>query len=93
MDRLFHCTDMNTGSIKQMEDIVDNRVATIQEESASATWRHVPSQSNPADLISRGVEPATQEHPHYGGRNHSGLHRSHPVGLQQRSILPQNPWK
>ena len=23
------------------------------------TWRHVPSQSNPADLISRGIEPTT----------------------------------
>jgi hypothetical protein len=34
-------------------------VAIIQEETASATWRHVPSQSNPADLISKGFEPAT----------------------------------
>jgi hypothetical protein len=38
---------------------VDNRVAIIQEETASATWRHVPTQSNPADLISREVEPTT----------------------------------
>jgi hypothetical protein len=30
----------------------------IQEETPSAIWRHVPSQSNP-DLISRGVEPTT----------------------------------
>jgi hypothetical protein len=34
-------------------------VAIIQEETALATWRHVPSQSNPTDLISKGVEPAT----------------------------------
>jgi hypothetical protein len=38
---------------------VGNRVATIQEETASASWRHVPSQSNPYDLVSRGVEPTT----------------------------------
>jgi len=38
---------------------VGNRVALIQEETAAATWRHVPSQSNLADLISRGIEPAT----------------------------------
>jgi hypothetical protein len=38
---------------------VDNRVAIIQEETASATWIHVPTQSNPADLISRGVELMT----------------------------------
>ena len=35
---------------------VGNRVAIIQEERDSATWRHVPSQSNPADLISRVVK-------------------------------------
>ena len=71
---------------------VGNRVATIQEESASATWRHVPSQSNPADLIPKRVEPATQQHPHYGGRDHNGLHRSHSAGLQRRSILLQKFW-
>jgi len=38
---------------------VGNRVATIQEETASASWRHMRSQSNPADLVSRGVEPTT----------------------------------
>jgi len=38
---------------------VGNRVALIQEETASASWRHVPSQSNPADLISGGIEPTT----------------------------------
>ena len=38
---------------------VGNRVATIQEETASATWRHVPTQSNLADLISRGIDPTT----------------------------------
>jgi hypothetical protein len=32
---------------------------TIHEETASATWRHVPTQSNPADLISRGFEVST----------------------------------
>ena len=38
---------------------VSNRVAIIQEETPSAIWRHLPSQSNPADLISRGIEPTT----------------------------------
>jgi hypothetical protein len=35
-----------------------NRVTIIQEETSSAIWRHVPSQSNPADLISKGIEPS-----------------------------------
>ena len=38
---------------------VGNRVATIQEETSKAILRHVPSQSNPADLISRGIETST----------------------------------
>jgi len=44
---------------RRWKTFVGNRVAIIQEEIASAPRRHVPSQSNPADLISRGVEPAT----------------------------------
>jgi len=38
---------------------VGNRVATIQEETASASWTHLPSQSITADLVSSGVESTT----------------------------------
>ena len=47
------------GSPNKWKTFVGNRVAFIQEETAVATWRHVSSQSNPADLISRGIEPTT----------------------------------
>jgi hypothetical protein len=30
---------------------VGNSIATIQEDTSSATWRHVPSQFNAVDLI------------------------------------------
>jgi len=30
---------------------VGNRIATIQEDTSSATWKHVPSQFNAVDLI------------------------------------------
>ena len=53
---------------------VGNRVTIIQEETSSVVWKHVPSQSNPADLISKGIEPSTL--PHHGGRDHTGHHRS-----------------
>jgi len=47
------------GPPNKWKTFVDNRVALIQEERASASWRHVPSQSNPVDFISRGIEPTT----------------------------------
>ena len=47
------------GLPNKWKTFVGNRVAIIQKETASASWRHVPSQSNPADLISRGTEPLT----------------------------------
>jgi len=47
------------GPPNKWKTFVGNRVALIQEETASASWRHVPSQSNPANLISRGIEPTT----------------------------------
>jgi len=47
------------GPPNKWKTFVGNRIAFIQEEPAAATWRHVPLQSNPADLISRGIEPIT----------------------------------
>ena len=42
---------------------VANRVARILRKAEAATWRHVASEDNPADLASRGV---TAETPHDG---------------------------
>ena len=46
---------------------------------------------NPILLISsqRESNQHLNQHPHYGGRDHNGLQRSHLVGLQWRSTLPQ----
>ena len=44
------------GPSTKWKTFVGNRVAMIQENTAAVTWRHVPTNSNPADLISRGIE-------------------------------------
>ncbi|KAF2891331.1 hypothetical protein ILUMI_14842 [Ignelater luminosus] len=38
-----------------LKTFVANRVGEIQEMTEHATWKHVPTNSNPADLLSRGV--------------------------------------
>ncbi|GFT15328.1 integrase catalytic domain-containing protein [Trichonephila clavipes] len=40
-----------------LKTFVQNRVAKIQELYPNQLWRHVSSDQNPADLVSRGVDP------------------------------------
>ncbi|XP_074041972.1 uncharacterized protein [Leptinotarsa decemlineata] len=43
--------------VNLLQVFVANRVAAIQELSDSANWRHVPTEDNPADHVSRGIVP------------------------------------
>lgn len=47
------------GDPSQWKPFVANRVSDVQQNTKLGTWRHVPTDQNPADLISRGV-PADQ---------------------------------
>lgn len=40
----------------KLQPFVRNRVAEILEKTSTCTWRHVPTNKNPADYISRGVD-------------------------------------
>ncbi|XP_015127110.1 uncharacterized protein LOC107048458 [Diachasma alloeum] len=48
---------VNTPSY-QLKTFVANRVADIQTKTQVSTWRHVRSEDNPADAISRGQSPS-----------------------------------
>lgn len=43
-------------SPNKLHTFVRNRVGDILESTSTGTWRHVPTDSNPADYISRGVD-------------------------------------
>lgn len=40
-----------------LSPFVGNRVSEIQDSTANAHWKHVPTKSNPADIVSRGSTP------------------------------------
>ncbi|XP_055542991.1 uncharacterized protein LOC129728568 [Wyeomyia smithii] len=43
--------------LNQLQQYVRNRIALIQEQTSEHRWKHVRSQQNPADIISRGQLP------------------------------------
>ena len=45
----------------QLKAFVANRVAKVVEGSEGATWSHVPTKENPADIGSRGLRPTDTE--------------------------------
>ncbi|XP_055944365.1 uncharacterized protein LOC129975327 [Argiope bruennichi] len=46
---------------RDLKTFVANRVATIQESTEMNQWHHVPSEQNPADVISRGLDPTRMQ--------------------------------
>lgn len=41
----------------QWKTFLGNRVSDIQERTDKNKWRHVRTEMNPADIISRGINP------------------------------------
>ncbi|KAG7307061.1 hypothetical protein JYU34_007195 [Plutella xylostella] len=67
IDRHVYWTDSSVvlgwlKSNKKAKTFVANRVCAILELTDASSWRHVPTSENPADLVSRGVDPQ-----HVGG--------------------------
>lgn len=40
----------------KLQPFVRNRVAEVLDKAGHCTWRHIPTDKNPADLLSRGVD-------------------------------------
>lgn len=55
--RLDYRFGMVTNTTKRIKTICRQRVSEIQKTTDSFEWKHVPTLDNPADIISRGLEP------------------------------------
>jgi len=69
-----------------------HNVDMIQEETSSAIWRYVPTQSNLTDFIQEELSQQCYQHPHHAERDHTGHYRSHQASLQRSSAL-LDTWK
>ncbi|KAF8785439.1 hypothetical protein HNY73_010974 [Argiope bruennichi] len=47
--------------VTRLKTFVANRVAIIQETTELNQWHHVPSEQNPVDVISRGLDPTRMQ--------------------------------
>lgn len=63
IDRIYYWTDSTivlcwiNSDASTLKTFVSNRISQIQSLTDSRNWRHVPTDSNPADIISRGINP------------------------------------
>ncbi|GFW62662.1 DUF5641 domain-containing protein [Trichonephila clavipes] len=48
--------------LAQLKTFVRNRVSIIQELTESDFWKHVNSENNPSDILSRGISPDKIQH-------------------------------
>ncbi|XP_075167640.1 uncharacterized protein LOC142239748 [Haematobia irritans] len=48
---------MTVPTSSSFQTFVANRIASIQDNTTPEQWRHVSSKDNPADIISRGLDP------------------------------------
>lgn len=52
-------------SVVQLNFFVSNRISQILENTEAKMWHHVPTSSNPADLITRGTNADTLADPNH----------------------------
>lgn len=74
-----------------LKTFVSNRVSEIQQLTKSFNWRHVPTGDNPADLISRGIQPDKLCHCDLWWSGPSWLSKephNWPVNLVKDVVLP-----
>lgn len=73
---------------------VGNRVAEIQSITPINNWYHVSSTENPADIISRGVNPRELSHSELWWHGPTFLHLNSKtiifLHFQERQLVPQN---
>ncbi|GFR19825.1 integrase catalytic domain-containing protein, partial [Trichonephila clavata] len=57
LDRFHNSAIVDENESRNLKTFVANRVVIIQELTELNKWHHVPLEQNPADIISRGLDP------------------------------------
>lgn len=82
------------GAPSQWTVFVANRVSEIQDLTVNCIWSHIPSKQNPADYVSRGMDPETLLHCNLWWRGPEFLQNSENIVTQhadQQLILQTIP--
>ena len=72
---------------------VANRVAKIQKSAPTENWKHVPTESNPADCASRGMSPRKLQDHHLWWQGHEWIRMPASAWPQIDISLPEESLK
>ena len=78
------------GAPKRYKIFVGNQISSITALIPPSSWKHVPTDLNPADCASRGI--SLKDHPLWWNGWHMSMYR-HLFNLQKTSWLPSAHWK
>ncbi|XP_011690002.1 PREDICTED: uncharacterized protein LOC105451334 [Wasmannia auropunctata] len=78
------------GEASRWKSFVANRVANIQQDSEGILWHHVRSQDNPADLLSRGVNPSKLKEQKIWWEGPQFLHKNSTLVPFNSKNIPEN---
>ena len=86
----YNCLCWICNDCRRYQQYVGNRVAYIQESSDPSEWRWVPTESNPADLVSRGANLRDLIHNDFWTKGPRFLYCKDEEWPERKALAPPN---